>query len=896
VDADTLFARTRLPGTPDPVVRTDTSSDESHDYYYKLMRHAERATHIGDTVRAAILHTKAARVAPVELEQQTRNAARTDLERFTARLYDALKFPPEEGKEWLEVLPDLLDKADQGPWPVEAKLLSDLQNACIANERKLFQLDLVEWGLSGGKRSIKRPIPSLQMVRTNRFLRSAQQRLTMARVSAEDRQRLAQLLHQALHHSEQRLRNQFRPILQGAFQDVGLVAANPTERVALRKMIEELLDRIARDGFFTFSDLRDVVSRNQLKLPDLEDPHAFWWGDPLLLLDRRLAPLLEGVYRRGEFYLRWLESLSSLCAGTSLGRFLTRNLVLPFGGSYALLKGIELVILEPFKAGFSLLAGITFLPLGLFLLALMHIPALRQACIQAAKQVGQGLRTAFYDVPRALWAMPWFRRLRLSWGFLLLYWYVLKPLAVWGLLCLIWPKPFATQPVGLVTFFGALLLLNSRLGHAVSEAVSEAVVLAYSWVRFDALEGLFRVISFFFKQVIHTVELVLYTVDEWLRFRGGETRLTMFLRLVLGVVWFPIGFLIRLYFVALVEPSINPIKFPISSIAFKFLLLIPLYRNLMIPNSDEWNSLTVQLTAMMGEVLAVVMMFVVIWPTLWLLGSAVAFLLWEMLENWRLFRANRPARLKAVMIGGHGETMLQLLRPGFHSGTVPKLYSRLRQAERTAYRTGNWRSARANRQGLKEVAESVQLFVEREFLALLSQAACWQDVAARVSRIELSCTRIRIELDRPGFDRPPVQLAFEERGGRLIGTLQNLGWIDQLTPEQLRVLKLALTGLYKIAGVTLIAPPLESLLAPEAQDTAIIEKDRLLGKDRWLGPEITVAPRAEAETNGPPRHNGQATAGFRLEPLELTSFQVPLTWQEWFESWGKYQRPEPLAA
>ena len=40
------------------------------------------------------------------------------------------------------------------------------------------------------------------------------------------------------------------------------------------------------------------------------------------------------------------------------------------------------------------------------------------------------------------------------------------------------------------------------------------------------------------------------------------------------------------------------------------------------------------------------------------------FLAWELKENWRLYAANRPPRLKPVVLGHHGETMRGLLRPG----------------------------------------------------------------------------------------------------------------------------------------------------------------------------------------------------------------------------------------
>ena len=206
VDADALFAATRLPGAPNPVVRTDTRSDESHDYYYRLLRHAERAGRDGDLVRAAIERTRAARIAPPALSQDTRAEALRDLKHLTQQLQDALKLSEDDAAGWIEVLPALLDKADQGRWPVEAKLLYDLQKICHEHGQKLYALDLVEWALSAGKRPIKRPLNLLQSVHNTNHLRSAAQRLTMARVSDEDRQRLEKLLHSALHGSEERLR------------------------------------------------------------------------------------------------------------------------------------------------------------------------------------------------------------------------------------------------------------------------------------------------------------------------------------------------------------------------------------------------------------------------------------------------------------------------------------------------------------------------------------------------------------------------------------------------------------------------------------------------------------------------------------------------------------------
>jgi hypothetical protein len=40
-----------------------------------------------------------------------------------------------------------------------------------------------------------------------------------------------------------------------------------------------------------------------------------------------------------------------------------------------------------------------------------------------------------------------------------------------------------------------------------------------------------------------------------------------------------------------------------------------------------------------------------------------------------------------VIIGHHGEDMTRLLRVGIHSGTLPKLYARIRRAAHEARKT-----------------------------------------------------------------------------------------------------------------------------------------------------------------------------------------------------------------
>src|SRR5262249_39309743 len=255
VDAAALYGRTRLAGATDPAPRPDDNADEPSDACVKLIRAARRAGPEGNSVPAAILRTRAARIAPAALTEKAEADAREDLRLLTTRLQAALKFTDAEAAEWLEMLLVLLDKASEGEWSVEARLLYDLQKACTDHERDVFSLDLVEWALSFGKRPIKRAFPSQRIVRVLRHVRSAASWLTSTRLSETNRQHLGRLIHEALRQGEERLRTRFRPILTDAFHDVGVRAANAPEQTGFQKMVEELLDRILTFGFFTYSDL-----------------------------------------------------------------------------------------------------------------------------------------------------------------------------------------------------------------------------------------------------------------------------------------------------------------------------------------------------------------------------------------------------------------------------------------------------------------------------------------------------------------------------------------------------------------------------------------------------------------------------------------------------------------
>ena len=810
VDAKALYQRTRPAGASEPAARIASSFQEAHEYYWKLVRSSARAAQQGNVVLAAIQRWRAARMAPPALAYDTRQEAIAELQGLVDRLRNALSLTTAETEEWRKHLPTLLDKADQGTRPVEAALLYDLEQVCLDHEREIYAMDLVEWLLSAGKRPIKRPLPSQRAVRVARTLRGTSQRLTLARLSDGDRSQFATLLQEAVHRSEDQVRQRFRPLLTSALQDVGLKPHDPLEATALRKVIEELLDRIIASGFVTFSELRDTLSRNQMKLPDLADPQDFIRGDPLLRLDRRLARLLDGVYRPSEFYLRWMERFTALNFGTPLGRLLTLFVTVPFVGAFLLVEAVamgldKLDCAVPAAAYYPAVAL-----LGFFLMGLIHSAQARKRCVQIGIAAGRPLRIVLVDGPLWLLRHTSLKDVAASWPFQLAYWYVVKPLILTGLLTVFIPEPYQTLVVIGVTFLGAMFFLNSRPGQAAGEAVSQIVIGFVDLLRGGLIPGLINFVSRLFKYILHLGEALLFTVDEWLRFRGGESRPAMALRAVLSLLWFPVAYLIRFNMVVLIEPGINPLKYPIAAIATKFMLPFA-------PQIRE--ALTGVSTPALGNVLGEL---VTLWIMFWL-PDVVAFVVWEMKENWSLYRANRRQALGPVSVGGHGETMRGLLAPGFHSGTVPKLFLRLRKAERTAWRTSTWSGVRACQSALAEVEEAVHLFVTREFCELLGQTPAWASQPPRVRAVTLATSQIRVELQHADFPDQPLFLEFEIRGSWLIAGIVAPAWLLALPAGQRILLDNALATLYKRAGVDRIREQLPAVDASTQPPTTFCD-------------------------------------------------------------------------
>jgi hypothetical protein len=252
-----------------------------------------------------------------------------------------------------------------------------------------------------------------------------------------------------------------------------------------------------------------------------------------------------------------------------------------------------------------------------------------------------------------------------------------------------------------------------------------------------------------------------------------------------------LAYVIRIFVNLLVEPTINPIKhFPVVTVAAK--LMLPFYLTLA-------HLIATPLRPLLGTVIS----HTIAAGTTSLLPGFFGFLVWELRSNWRLYEANRPKSLGPIPVGSHGETVVRFVRPGFHSGTLPKLFVRLRRTRRA----GRERAGLKHREGLHHVEEAVRRLLKRDFAALLHESRSLGEWSIEPGSIHLATNRIGAELVSVSHDRPNLRIDLEERLGLFAATVSQPGWLDDLGAPERRTLADALAGLYKICGIALIEAP-----------------------------------------------------------------------------------------
>jgi hypothetical protein len=1020
VDADSLYEASRLYSAPPPDLTPRVARDEqrlistrqhwslgigitpSDRAYLRQLRRRNRANERGNTVGAVIAAIRAAERATSDDKREAANQrARADVANLSERLQRALSFADDELSEWQASLWELATNSIHGFWNADKRLLYDLQKVCMDHERVIYRVDVLKWIFSRGKRPLRRPLNSIREVMMAKHLASSAGRLVNVRLSGLERERLDGLLHEATHLAEQQMRQRMRPAIKQTMLNVGLVPKSVPEQVAMDKLVEDSLDCIAERGYLTMGYLRDAISRNDLKLPDLTDPMELIRGDHLLRSDDRLDIALDGVYRRGEIYLRWLQISSALFFGTRAGRFITLYLTLPFGGAVVVVeifrhllhvitgtkhsagvtatnqsgtlpadpaagvsrttsplsekqavpdggfqqatstvevsaattaKGAETVqaaaqqtdtagnvqtasppgatsvkisaadlpaAVPASESGQTALVvkETTSVPvedpvdqiiaqqvqtlsvvlvIGFLLMGLIHAPRFRAIVIRVIRQVWKGIRAVVIDTPIRILRLPVVQLFWRNRTIVRLRQWIISPFLFAAFLGKgVFPMLLSGEMTWAWVATLTLLLslaLNSRLGKDAEELTAEWIANLWYDMRTKIVRAVYDWIIDVFKAVLGVVERFLYAVDEWLRFHSEESWPTIVAKGLLGMVWSFISFLIRIYVNLLIEPTLHPVKhFPVVTVAHKMFLpaitTVGIYMlNLFTPYLGKWLA---------GVVTGFNIFF---------LPGIFGFLVWEMKENWRLYAANRHTRLRPAAVGSHGETLARLMKPGFHSGTLPKLFRRMRHLERieTSFRRFSLR--RTSRSQLEHVERDVLRFVQRDLIHLLEHCVAWHGAGLRCDHVHAASNSIQVHLACDRLSDQTLLMLFQEQSGWVVATISETGWLRYASAEQVRSLENALEGFYRRAGVELVREQLEQrLIGHHSYDI------NTRGLDIWPNGQFNRELHVDLNRRHTLRPMPAAEAAlYELYPCdkELVVFSESFTeWAEWEKLW-----------
>ena len=648
------------------------------------------------------------------------------------------------------------DRGDTTSPPARA-MLGHLEALLRENRSDQFRLRPGHWLIHLGRTPIRQILPFQSLLRSLRSLEAIRNRLEELTWALEDLDRFSTLLATLTARVTTRLDAQLTPRLEWAMREADFIPRNHRENVAAHKMRCELLDVIKRRRGLKFTDVRDIVARNILRLPDPTLTEIIH-GDRLGRFDQAAARALPGVYRPGELYIKGLQQLGSLLFGTDTGRAITRHLLLPFGAAWLLLKSVDLLLkyVPELASGLHLTSVVSVALIGTAANVGLYTGIGRHLAVQLWRGGWGLLRFVLYDGLRRL----------LRWGPvatllgttvvrglgrnlvqpLLIGILPLAPIIALAVLVEEVPIEPGLWLFGLAFALGTLAR-NTPAGRRFLDNLASGTGRVLRRLNQALLVGLIQQMLYWFKEISRQFSQVLSRVDEALAHHLGEHWLSLGIKALLTPLWRLSEAVMQFYITVLVEPQVNPIKhFPIVTIGHKIMLpFLPAITSTLVVVTDSF----------MPKLIA----YPLVTITIMLLPGLFGFLVWELKENWKLYQANHGWALAAAdgtdgadtasrvetaiepaIVGEHGETLRGLLTRGFHGGAIPKGFDRLRRVIRAELRdqAPYTKRLRTRQRRLQELEHTLAIFIERELA-----------FALRERTLDPTCTLYRIVTGTP---------------------------------------------------------------------------------------------------------------------------------------------------
>ena len=706
---------------------------------------------------------------------------------------------------WAEALFPFVPLAAKGFWTRAARGLYELQRLVKNTSSRVEKVNPYRWLFSFGRKSVRVELEYSEITQRLRRYQKALKHFQKADTSPGVLHPLAELLEQAIRQSDHDARDAFLKPIQEEFRTAGIIPRNLPELTALRVIADELVDLVHEKGYIRFSDVRDAIARNALKLPDLESTVQLLTGDQLLQLDRGLSKRLRGVYKPGEIYMRFIQRGTSIAFGTVLGRVISKYLLFPFGGAflivefarylyhegislYGYVNGITIHLgKEPVSEGGRLIIIAFTIGVGILLLGLLHSERVRGIGEAILDGISAVLRAIFVWLPRTIWNNVLGPILYDSYVARLTEHYFLLPLLLTGVgWTIAWLSKVPREELTIVSvtcFVVGLIFARTPQGQQFKEYLINIVTDTVRAIHQNLIRGVIAFIRDLFRKFQDWFDQALYSIDEWLHYKSWQSTSNLYIKVLLLIFWLPIEYSVRFVFNLLLEPQINPLKhFPVVTVSHK--LLLP-----MIPS-------VVQATGFNVEGVA----FVVA-----LIPGIFGFIVWELKENWRLYESNRPDGLQPVVMGKHGETMLGYLLPRFHSGTVPKLYREMRKKLRKEVRSGIPCDVRDELERLRHIRATIFDVFNREIRNLIGETTTSFDMELKDVTVCLRTVHLRLRIEGVV---PQVCLVFELVDAKVVSRFNppNPDGYRQLKLEReshARIFETAIAGLCRMFD----APP-----------------------------------------------------------------------------------------
>lgn len=609
-------------------------------------------------------------------------------------------------------------------------LLNHLQRALFTGEATYYRLNLRGWLATGRVRQV---LPFQGILKELRALDSARRLVEELSWPAPDLDRLTHPIAVTAARLQRQLHRQIAPLVQQALDRAGFLSTTARERIAMQQLADGLTGLVLTRWQLRFSDVRDLLARDSLGLPDatLRD---LLRGDLLSRFDQAAVLALPGVYRRGEPYVKGLQRLGAPLFGTGAGRLILRLVLGPWLVAYLGLVMLSVV--------WDLLA--TDSPPPAWTDPALVLPLATLISLMAGTRIGRRLA-------RSLWlGLTWTWYYLLGPGLLRLLRHIRLRVRYWGPTAWVLElrlvrvfldrllAPLITGLVPVLPFVVPLLLVTPEELEAslwINLTAAAFVVgtllrdtpagrlwldnLISGWQRFwsrlrhEGLADLAAAVMGFFSAQTRRLTEGLHRVRGLLDRRLHEPWPEALLKTLTVPIWAVIEALIQFYAVVLVEPQTNPIKhFPVVTVGHK--LMLPL-----LPAITHWS------TTLLSPFLPTTVLLPLVALTVFLLPGLFGFLFWELKENWKLYAANRVIPVPPARLGDHGDTVRDLMRRGFHGGTLPKSFDRLRLVLERQVRSGtpNPRELRQVARTLEGVSAALTHFVTQD-LALPLRDGC----------------------------------------------------------------------------------------------------------------------------------------------------------------------------